>query len=77
MSGAMDKKGWVVAAKLVRRWFSNPKLIWNNDKKAVLSIDDSSVTLDWVRTFGLVEWEYQSLLSHKIYNDNAIDELKI
>lgn len=77
VSVAMDKKGWVVAAKLVRRWFSNPKLIWNNDKKAVLSIDDSSVTLDWVRTFGLVEWKYQSLLSQKIYNDNAIDELKI
>lgn len=75
--GAMDKKGWVVAAKLARRWFSNPKLIWNNDKKAELFVDDASVTLDWVRTFGLVEWEYQSLLSDKIYNDSALNELKI
>ncbi|BEV16331.1 hypothetical protein HBDW_31190 [Herbaspirillum sp. DW155] len=75
--GAMDKKGWVVAAKLARRWFGNPKLIWNNDKKAELFVDDASVTLDWVRTFGLVEWEYQSLLSDKIYNDSALNELKI
>ena len=67
----MEKIKWPVSAKLARRWFSNPKHIYNDDKHSVQPIDDKTITLDWVMKFGNVREKLNELLSKSIYSEAA------
>ncbi|WP_139347077.1 DUF6402 family protein [Herbaspirillum sp. VT-16-41] len=72
---AMENMGWPVSARLARKWFSSPELVWDKTAHADLPVDDS-ITLNWVRRFGVVEWKYRYLLERAIYTPEAKSALK-
>ena len=70
--GAMDKMGWTVAPKLMRRWLS--ATVWNmpadvkGDRAdprtlAPVHIDNSAVKMSWALSFERVGAAYQELLA--------------
>ncbi|MDA7014167.1 DUF6402 family protein [Pseudomonas cerasi] len=69
---AMDKIGWPTAAKIARRWFANPKHIYNDQPNSVQPIDDTTVTLKWALKYGSVAEKFNELVEEKIYSEKAI-----
>lgn len=76
---AMDRMGFVVGAKLSRRWFNGRKHIFNNERDYVYPpdmVDTATVTLDFMLKYKKVRERYNELIKNDIYTDDAIKALK-
>jgi hypothetical protein len=76
---AMDRMGFVVGAKLSRRWFNGRKHKFNNERGYVYPpdmVDTTTVTLDFVLKYKKVRERYDQLINSEIYTDFAVGQMK-
>ncbi|MGN6665644.1 MAG: DUF6402 family protein [Trinickia sp.] len=75
---AMEKMGFVVAAKLARRWFNGRKYITHglSDTYPKDMVDTKTVTLDFTLKYGGSQAKLRRLVNKEIYTDAAISALK-
>lgn len=86
--GAMDKIGWPMSAKILRRWFSGKMNYATSDEGARVGIDHDGepfsqsmietkmLTLDWVLGFPRAKAKYEALLGGLLFNESARQSLR-
>ncbi|MFT3847714.1 MAG: DUF6402 family protein [Propionivibrio sp.] len=69
---AMDNIGWPTSAKIARKWFANPKHIYNDQPNSVQPIEETTVTFKWVLKFGSVQSKFDDLIGERLYSEKAV-----
>jgi hypothetical protein len=88
LPGAMDKMGWTVGAKMMRKWFSNPAWRMDRDERGgyfkgsaspiiysslpVSQIDETIIKMSWVLKYPQAQSAYQFLRSNWNSHDGRI-----
>ncbi|WP_458762009.1 DUF6402 family protein [Cupriavidus basilensis] len=86
--GAMDRIGWPMSAKVMRKWLSGELNYANTDKGAVRGInqdgkpfppsmiDTTMFQLDWILSFPRARKKYDELANNLIFNSDAEGALR-
>lgn len=87
--GAMDRIGWPMSAKVMRKWLSGELNYVNTDKGAVKGInqdgkpfplsmiDETMFKMDWILGFPRAKRKYDELMSDNLFNAEAYKSLKM